>query len=160
MSDRWSSRGFLTFPGCSCISGKQQPEWWRSFPWREPCRNSRTSAPAHTHTPHTHAERKHNVSIWCQAVLKCCRMVSAHPHTPATLYTRAAETSGTEWFRCRAARTEDEDERMKTSLRKQVNRKWLELTWPKNKNGRRKVKPLHIQDWKPSAGQITVSHCC
>lgn len=26
------------------------------------------------------------------------------------------------------------------------------LTWPKNKNGRRKVNPLHIQDWKPSVG--------
>lgn len=25
------------------------------------------------------------------------------------------------------------------------------LTWPKKRNGKRKVKPLHIQDWNPSA---------
>lgn len=46
---------------------------------------------------------------------------------------------------------------MKTSFRKHTWKKKVAwLTWPKNKNGRRKVKPLHIQDWKPSAGQTTV----
>lgn len=27
----------------------------------------------------------------------------------------------------------------------------LWLTWPKKRNGKRKVRPLHIQDWNPSA---------
>lgn len=49
--DYWSSIRFWTFPGCSCISDKQQRESWGSFLRREPCKNSRTSAPA--------KERKH-----------------------------------------------------------------------------------------------------
>lgn len=34
------------------------------------------------------------------------------------------------------------------------------LTWPKNRKGSRKVRPLHIHDWKPSEGreQSTRSH--
>lgn len=40
------------------------------------------------------------------------------------------------------------DEReMPTPTRRGLNA----LTWPKKRNGSRKVKPLHIHDWKPSA---------
>lgn len=32
------------------------------------------------------------------------------------------------------------------------------LTWPTNKKGKMKVKPLHIQDWKPSKQQERRAH--
>lgn len=40
-----------TRPGCFCISDKPQPVWWRSFPWRAPCKSSHTSEPTAQKTP-------------------------------------------------------------------------------------------------------------
>lgn len=38
-----------------------------------------------------------------------------------------------------------------------MKRRKVWLTWPKKRNGKRKVRPLHIQDWNPSERHKTVT---
>lgn len=183
MIDNWLSIGFWTFPGCSCTSDKQQRESWGRFPWREPCRNNRTSAPVE--------ERKHVFAFWVNLTIKnqllqlvglcwnlkmtlklkhwgCFVFFKCVRHKPATLYTGAAETSWTELFHCRAARTENEDKRMTFQETRQsfIKKKIYIYIYPLDSHDQRTRKEggkstlSTSRTGNPLQEQDTLSDCC
>lgn len=92
-------------------------------------------------------------------------------HWLATLYTLGAGPSWTVLGHCKAARTTN-TQNIVVSLfllhntyncRNNNIQKLLILTWPKNRKGRRKVRPRHIHNRKPSEVEeclFTSLHIC
>lgn len=104
-----SLTGSWTCPGCSCISGKPLWAWWRSFPWRVPCRSSRTSQPTTQRaqsvtatSARVHANMNNNIfykhlkTFKHSSVLYLMTIdsyIESVTYTPAILYTLGAGTS-------------------------------------------------------------------